>query len=331
MTQLRGEGILGAARLHQDSAGDRAQPRMGVEEIRRTAQRSRLPPGVVVAERHIGGRGLGDGDVAADGAEVGGRPDQPHLRKTVRDGVGGAVGGGVVDHDDRRLLRQRAQMLEGPQQLRATVPGDDHHGDPRVSGHWTPSRMTTLRSRWGGSGRRRSRATGSRRATPANEARASASASASVVSRAVSVKANRKGRRSHGGQHRVPAFGTVPLSRRRADGGRLVHGDDLGEVAAVPSGGRQVVGEQPLLADEEQHRVEATDLEERRSPYCAAARQKSQDLRSVRAAKRRVGHRIVDGVLDSVLADDRAGRDQAEPLIGVERRHRGGERAGLPP
>jgi hypothetical protein len=111
----------------------------------------------------------------------------------------------------------------------------------------------------------------------------------------------------------------------------MVDRDRLGQVAAPPSGGRQVIGQQALLADEEQQPAESADAQERRSPDHAGARQETQHLGCPGIPQRGPVHRRIDRIGPAPGPDQRPGRDEPEPGIGIEGRRRPGQRPGLPP
>ena len=239
LRQFGHDRVIVAGRLDHDPGGDRGHVGVRVERVRRQGQRTGIPPGVVVAECDVGGGDPAQGEIAADGPEIGAGRDQRDRRVMPADVGGAAVGGPVVDHDDGRALRQVLQPVQGAGQLGSPVVGDHRHGDPgvgfRLARAASSRRMSA--STWAGSGRRRSRATGSRSAVSASARRASRSRAAARASRAVGAGRARKRPAQPGHQHAVAQL-LAPPPRGVANRRRPVMDDDVGAVDDAASAGR---------------------------------------------------------------------------------------------
>jgi len=150
----RADGILAAARLDQKPRGEQPELRSIVEEADSALQAARRPPGVIIAEGHVLCRGGKDPGGPAGGAEVAPERDHPHVRPAAADLLGSAVGGAIVDHDDRHIVRQRGQPVERLAERRVPVASDDHDADPvvlRRGGHRSaiPARRPLIPARRG--------------------------------------------------------------------------------------------------------------------------------------------------------------------------------------
>ncbi len=123
--------ILGA---HEDARRDHGERRVPVEGVRRARERVRCPPRVVVRQRDVRGPQVLDADVASRRTDVAAQPDDVEVREAAREPRGGAVGGVVVDHDDRRARRQCAQPLHRARHLDVAIVGEDGDADAWIAG-----------------------------------------------------------------------------------------------------------------------------------------------------------------------------------------------------
>src|SRR3954470_16229410 len=98
------------------------------------------PPGVVVAEGHIGRVGPPYREVAAEGAGVPAGPQYADRRRMVSQGSEGRVVGAVVDDDDRGPFGEGGEGVDSPQDAGGPVSGDDRDRDPAVLGAGTRGR-----------------------------------------------------------------------------------------------------------------------------------------------------------------------------------------------
>ncbi len=107
------------------AGGEQAEPGVGVEEAGGLGEGAGRPPGVVVAERHVGGAQGADAVCAGEGAAVERQCQYADLGEVAGEHGAGAVGGGVVGHDDLRPLGQGEQVPEGGGEAGGAVAGGD--------------------------------------------------------------------------------------------------------------------------------------------------------------------------------------------------------------
>jgi hypothetical protein len=110
--ELCADRILAVLRAHQDSTGHDGHLRVDIQKVSSAAQRSRLPPCVVIAESDVTRRGVSNPDRPSSSSQVLGQRQYLDSRKLSADRGGGAVAGAVVHHQDLGPFRQPAEMLE---------------------------------------------------------------------------------------------------------------------------------------------------------------------------------------------------------------------------
>ena len=110
--------------------GDR-EPRRPVEQLHSRGEGARLPPAVVVAERHIVGVREPGAHVARLHAEVRGQCHQRDLRDGAKACLG-VVGRPVVHDDDPGSFRQPPIALDRTLHRGRPVMGDHHHADAGI-------------------------------------------------------------------------------------------------------------------------------------------------------------------------------------------------------
>jgi hypothetical protein len=123
----------------QDAGVDECQARMAVEQVSGPAERSRRPPRVVVAQRHVRRPYGPHADVARRAAPIAGKADD--LRAGGRRRARAPVGRAVVDDDDVRALRQLGEACERAEQDVAPVARRDDDRDAQDA-----SRRTSLKN-----------------------------------------------------------------------------------------------------------------------------------------------------------------------------------------
>src|SRR5690606_15606600 len=144
-------------RADQGAGGDEAEPGVGVEQLGRPAEGAGGPPGVVVAERHVG-RAEGAGTVVAgQGAVVDGQRQHPHLGEVAGEHGAGVVGGGVVGDEDLGPLGQREEVAQGDGEPAGAVPGGDDDAERAGRGRSGHGMVSPSRGRGPGSRARASR------------------------------------------------------------------------------------------------------------------------------------------------------------------------------
>src|SRR5699024_932144 len=98
-------------------------------------QGARCPPGVVVAERHIGRVRVRHTGVTGRAADVSSQTHQSDIGKLGTHGFGGFVLRGVVHHHHGWTGLQRTQTVQGSSEFAHPVTGCHHDGD------WGPCRV----------------------------------------------------------------------------------------------------------------------------------------------------------------------------------------------
>lgn len=146
MRTERAGGHLGTHRIQpllrpDEHAGrDQTEPWVLAHEPARSRQGAGRPPRVVVSERDDLGTSLAHPPCPGSRPLVAAQPDHADSGVGGRDGCCRPVARGVVHHDDRRSLRQPAEVVQAGERLIAPVARDHDDGDLRHGGSAT--RMT---------------------------------------------------------------------------------------------------------------------------------------------------------------------------------------------